>query len=142
MFYLYLFLFLLFLLVVYAVAYFFIAYIWITLPLLIFIIFISYRYYVESKTREYNYSDLELGRVTFEKSATTTEKAKFRALFKDFTEEYYTEILQKGKNFVISEDIELNDYEVYEVLFGVKNGELNLGLNDELVLAREIRFIK
>ena len=138
----YLYLFLLFLLVVYAVVYFFFAYIWITLPLLVFVIFICYRHYVESKTREYNYSDLELGRVTFEKSATTTEKAKFRALFKDFTEEYYTEILQKGKNFVISEDIELNDYEVYEVLFGMTNGELSLALNDELVLSREIRFIK
>ena len=112
------------------------------MPLLIFIIFISYRYYVESKTRVYNYSDLELGRVTFEKSATTTEKAKFRALFKDFTKEYYNEILQKGKNFVISEDIELNDYEVYEVLFGVIKGELRLELNDELVFSREIRFIK
>ena len=69
-------------------------------------------------------------------------KAKFRALFKDFTEEYYAEILQKGKNFVISEDIELNDYEVYEVLFGVIKGELRLELNDELVFSREIRFIK
>lgn len=138
----YLILFLLFLLVVYAVVYFFVAYIWITLPLLVFIIFISRRYYVESKTREYNYSDLELGRVTFEKSTSTTEKAKFRALFKDFTEVYYTEILQKGRNFRISEDIELNDYEVYEVLFGVTRGELSLALNDELVLAREIRFIK
>ena len=135
-----LFLFLLFLLVVYAVVYFFIAYIWIILPLLVFIILISFRHYVESKNREY--SDLELGRVTFEKSASTTEKAKFRALFKDFTEVYYDEILQKGKKFRISEDINLNDYEAYEVLFDVTNGELNLELNDEHVLSREIRFIK
>lgn len=156
----YFFLFLLFIFIVWTVINFFIAYFWWILIFAIIGGLIFYWVVSETEVGDYasensnsknstsesykpkSFSYASLYEVTFEKPASTTEKAKFRALFKQFFDDYYEKICQEGKGFGVVKEVRLNDYELYEVYFYVRKKELNLKLNGELVLSQRIKIIK
>lgn len=156
----YLFLFLLFIFIVWAVINFFIAYFWWIWIFAIIGGLIFYWIVSETEVGDYTSSDSTskistseiqnsksygyacLYEITFEKPATTTEKAKFRALFKQFFDDYYEKICQEGKKFGVVKEVRLNDYELYEVYFYVRKKELNLKLNGEIVLSQRIKIVK
>ena len=156
----YLFLFLLFIFIVWTVINFFIAYFWWILIFAIIGGLIFYWIVSETEAGDYTSSDstskistseiqnsksygyARLYEITFEKPATTVEKAKFRALFKQFFDDYYEKICQEGKKFGVVKEVRLNDYELYEVYFYVRKKELNLKLNGEIVLSQRIKIVK
>ena len=137
------------------VIYFFIAYFWLILIFAIIGGLIFYWIVSETEVGDYtskistseiqnskSYGYAHLYEITFEKPATTTEKAKFRALFKQLFDDYYEKICQEGKKFGVVKEVRLSDFELYEVYFYVRKKELNLKLNGELVLSQRIKIIK